>query len=89
MSRRIKMTEKISQLATDLGRSALPLTDEQMQRWAELIANGDDRFPIGLAAADQDRLVDEVRRRRRERLIRYIARVIALDVHNAAQNESE
>lgn len=63
------------------------LSSDQIQRWAELIADGGDRFPANLPRADQNRLAAEVRRRRRERLIRHIARVIALDLRHAERKE--
>jgi hypothetical protein len=55
------------------------LTDEQVCRWAELIAGG-DLFPADLPPPDRDRLLAEVRRRRRDRLVRHIARAIARDL---------
>jgi hypothetical protein len=58
-----------------------------MQPWAELIADGRDQFPAGLPPPDRDRLLAEVRRRRRERLVRHIARAIALDLRGAARPE--
>ena len=61
------------------------LTHEQVQRWAELIADGRDSFPADLAPPDRDRLLAEVRRRRRDRLVLHIARAIACDLRGATQ----
>lgn len=61
------------------------LTPEQVQRWAELIADGRDVFPADLPLPDRDRLLMEVRRRRRDRLVLHIARVIAHDLGDAAR----
>jgi hypothetical protein len=52
-----------------------------------LIADGRDQFPADLLPPDRDRLLAEVRRRRRQRLVQHIARAIALDLHGAAQPE--
>jgi hypothetical protein len=56
-----------------------------MDRWATLIADGQDAFPADLPPPDRDRLLAEVRRRRRDRLVEHIARAIALDLRRAAQ----
>jgi hypothetical protein len=61
------------------------LTAEQVQRWAELIADGSAQFPADLAPPDRDRLLAEVSRRRRDRLIQHIARAVALDLRGAEQ----
>jgi hypothetical protein len=61
----------------------LALTDEQVERWAVLIANGHDQFPTEVAQPDRDRLLAAVRRRRRDRLVQHIAGLIALDLHRA------
>jgi hypothetical protein len=60
---------------------------EQLKLWAELIADGYDHFPVDLAPSDRMRLLAEVRRRRRERLVRHIARAIALDLRGNARPE--
>lgn len=61
-----------------------PLTREQLGRQAELIAAGEAEFPDDLPPAQQVLLADEVRRLRRARLVTFIARQIALDVHRDA-----
>jgi hypothetical protein len=48
-----------------------------------LIADGRDPFPADLLPPDRDRLLVEVSRRRRDRLIQHIARAIALDLRGA------
>ncbi|MBI3860970.1 MAG: hypothetical protein HY290_03660 [Planctomycetia bacterium] len=50
------------------------------QRWAQLIADGEIPFPVGLSALDEQALVGEVARRRRARLLKYIACQIALSI---------
>jgi hypothetical protein len=61
------------------------LTPEQIERWAELIADGSDAFPADLPPPDQDRLLSAVQRRRRDRLVLHIARAIAHDLGGAAR----
>jgi hypothetical protein len=84
MTRRFSRTRPLKDQATALPPLARPLTAEQIQRWAELIANGDDQFPRNLLSCDRDQLAAEVRHRRRERLMVHIARAIALDLRDAA-----
>ena len=61
-----------------------PPTTERLDRLADLVADGEVDFPAGLGPADAARLTVLVRRRLRDRLVRYIARQIALDIHRAA-----
>lgn len=51
-----------------------------MHRLAELIANGQGEVPFDLSGADRQNLCEEVRRRRRDRLILHLARVLALNL---------
>jgi hypothetical protein len=53
------------------------LTDDQLDRWADLIADGRGEFPTELDPPHRDRLLVAVRCRLRDRLVRYIARAIA------------
>jgi hypothetical protein len=53
------------------------LTDDQVSRWADLIADGRDDLPDGLPPHDHERLAEAVRRRLRDRMLRLIARAIA------------
>jgi hypothetical protein len=65
--------------------TVLKWTAEQLQRWAELIAAGGEQFPVGLATAERDWLVSQVRQRRRDRLIHFLAAAIAWDLRGGAQ----
>jgi hypothetical protein len=56
------------------------LTEDQLARWTELIAEGRTAFPHELAAAQAQQLGHAVRRRRHARLLHWIAHVIALDL---------
>lgn len=58
--------------------------EDTVRRLAELIADGRSRVPAGLSAAEQQRLSEAVRGLLRSRLIRFIARAIALDLRRAA-----
>jgi hypothetical protein len=60
--------------------SAALLTEDQLARWTELIADGRTSFPNGLTAAQAQQLGHAVRRRRHARLRHWIAHVIALDL---------
>src|SRR5262249_50888357 len=70
------------------GSTATPqasaLSEGEIDRWADLIADGQASFPADLPPIDQDRLRAAVQRRRRNRLVRHIARAIALDLRRAA-----
>jgi hypothetical protein len=56
---------------------------QQLQRWAELVAHGGVPVPDGLTPGEQEWLLRDVARRRRARLVQYIARAIALDIHRS------
>jgi hypothetical protein len=56
------------------------LTGDRLARWAAVVASGEAAFPTGLCDEDQERLLSEVRRQRRSRLIQFVARVIAQDI---------
>jgi hypothetical protein len=75
---RPKRTDRVPSLPAER-----PLNAEQLRRWAELIADGGDQFPTNLPRPAQDRLLEDVRRRRRERLVQHIALAIALHVRGA------
>ena len=53
---------------------------EELKRWADLVANAEVAFPENLTAEGRAQLVEQVRRRRRFRLVQYIARAIAMDI---------
>lgn len=57
------------------------LSADQIGRWAELIAEGRDEVPVDLADADRERLKTAVRHRLRDRLVRLVARAIAMNLH--------
>jgi len=58
------------------------LSRDQVRRWASLIASGETEFPADLASADRELLLRESRKRLRVRLVRLIARAIALDIQS-------
>ena len=62
------------------------LSTDQLTRWADLIANGEVGFPANLPAGQLRELIAEVRQLRRNRLIDYIARAIALDIHRSCES---
>lgn len=63
------------------GTSPTRLEAEQLNRWAELIATGQAPFPTELCEADQYLLAARVSELRRSRLVKFIARTIAQDIH--------
>ena len=60
------------------------LTPEQLARLAELVADGETDLPDDLATEQLEQLIELVRRRRRARLVRFIARQIAADIRRGA-----
>jgi hypothetical protein len=67
------------------------LSDEQLGRWAEIIAAGEEPLPQDLEPSQASALTHRVRQLRRQRLVGFIARQVALEVHRArsaaAKNE--
>ena len=63
----------------------IPPTQEQLGRVAELVANGELPFPENLPAERSQRLLVDVQLRRRRRLVQFIARTIALDIHRSRE----
>jgi hypothetical protein len=53
---------------------------DQVRLWADLIADGRSGFPADLPPPERDRLAAEVRRRLRDRLLRFLGRQIARDL---------
>jgi hypothetical protein len=53
------------------------LDQNQLSRWAQLIANGEVAFPHELQPAQEEALLREVRVRRHDRLVKFVARHIA------------
>ena len=66
-----------------------PLAPQQLRRLAELIAAGEAEFPWELPPAQRQRLLEHVRILRRARLIRFIARQIAWDIHCDRRHDLE
>jgi hypothetical protein len=57
------------------------LSDDQVARWADLIADGRGDLPGDLSPGDRPRLLAAVRQRLRDRLVRLVARAIAERLH--------
>ena len=56
---------------------------EQLVRLADLVASGELPLPTDLHSDQLEHLAREVRQRRRRRLVRFIARTLALDIHRS------
>lgn len=82
------MTDTSSQEANSCENRKVRLDNDQLERWAELIASGETPFPENLGARDSETLLAMVRSRRRQRLVRFIAREIAIHVHSARTQDS-
>jgi hypothetical protein len=54
---------------------------ERLARLADLVADRAVEFPANLDARDEERLARLVRQRLGARLVRFIARQIAMDIH--------
>jgi len=66
--------------ATESTSAPPAATPEQLTRLAHLITNGELPFPGNLPLEREQRLLSDVQRRRRDRLVHYIARAIAEDI---------
>jgi len=55
----------------------------RLLRLAAIIATGESQIPENLAAAELSVVLAEVSRLRRQRLVQFIARAIALDIHRS------
>ena len=65
---------------------------KQQARIADLVARGELPVPVHLPHQQLHSLVQDVRKLRRQRLLAYIARVIAVDIHqsrNARKDEAD
>jgi hypothetical protein len=60
--------------------NTVELAPDVLERTARLIGDGQIDWPAGLTPAQEQRLLDEVRRLRRARLVRFIASGIAIDI---------
>ena len=66
-----------------------PVNPDQLRLWARLVADGEAEFPPDLPPDQEQSLLYEVRRLRRARLITFIARQIALDIHRERRTEED
>ena len=73
------------QPATEPTSAPFAATPEQLMRLAQLVANGELPFPTNLPAERSQRLLVEVQQRRRRKLVKYIARMIALDIQRSRE----
>ena len=64
-----------------------PLAPDQIQRWAALIADGACELPQELPVPDRHRLINEIRRQLRARLITLVARAIAQDLYRRERRQ--
>jgi hypothetical protein len=71
------------------GSAETCLTPEQVNRWADVIAEGRDVFPEGLPSPRRERLLAAVRERLRNRLVRFIARAVAARLRPRALADKE
>lgn len=73
---------EIDPIASPLSESPpFVLSQDQVERWAALIADGRDEAPQDLVEVDRERLHAEVRRQLRDRMVRLVARAIATQMH--------
>lgn len=64
-------------------------TPEKLDQVANMVAQGEFPFPIGLAPDQVEQLAIEVRKRRRRRLVQFIARSIAQDIWRSHEQIGE
>ncbi len=62
-----------------------PQSPEQLVRLANLVASGEVPLPADLHPDQLEHLAREVRQQRRRRLVQFIARTIALDIHRSGE----
>jgi hypothetical protein len=60
------------------------LTSEQLARWAQLVADGQEAFPDEHSSLQRQQMLEQVRTRRRARLVNYICQQVARDIHRGA-----
>ncbi len=75
--------DSTSSPATSGDSEPLPLIDpaERLHRWAALVAVGSTPLTEDLRPEELKLVLAEVARLRRQRLVRFIARAIAHDIH--------
>ena len=66
-------------------RNESPGDKLDVDRWARLIADGQVSFPAELSLLTQEVLAREVSQFRRQRLLKFIARVIAMDIYRSSE----
>lgn len=64
-------------------------TPEKLDRVANLIAEGEFPFPTGLSPDQQVLLTTEVRKKRHQRLVKFIARSIARDLWQKIEQHNQ
>ncbi len=64
-------------------------SQNQLRRWAALIATGETEFPDDLDPDDRDLLLGHCRVLLRDRLVSLVARAIALDIHRGGGENSK
>ncbi len=60
-----------------------------LARIADAVASGEAGFPADVSPGEAELLIAEIARRRRHRLVQYVARTIALDIHRASGPSKE
>ena len=56
-----------------------------LDRLADLVACGEVPLPLDLPMDQLERLASEIRKRRRERLVGFVAHAIAADIHRSRE----
>ncbi|MGA2496828.1 MAG: hypothetical protein ABSH20_03760 [Tepidisphaeraceae bacterium] len=79
----------LSASAGDRNGGDLSCTGDRLERLAELVATGELPLAQPLAPADQQQLEERVRRLRHVRMVQFIARQIAWDIHRERQARME
>lgn len=64
-------------------------TPEKLDRVTKLVAEGEFSFPTGLAPDQQVLLATEVRKRRQQRLVKFIARSVARELWQKIKRHNE
>ena len=66
--------------------SERPAENFDIDRWAQLVADGQTSFPTELTSPQRETLMHRVARLRRTRLLNFIARAIAEDIFRSRSN---
>ena len=70
---------------TGVEKEKSPSEKRDLDRWAKLIAEGEVPFPTELSSLTQEMLAKKISQNRRHRLLRFIARAIAMDIHRSRE----